>query len=85
MRFDDGTVVEVAHRYALRILYNKCEYGIGFENACEKSIDRLIHKSSMKRISVEGEEVDVSEEERSILLSRVVEYCEKNKLKYRIT
>jgi hypothetical protein len=84
MRLDDDTVIEIAHRYALRILHKECEYSIGFENACEKNIARLIHAGSIERFCAEGNNTAVSDEERSIILSKVAKYCQANALSYRV-
>jgi hypothetical protein len=84
VRLDDGTVVEVMHRYALRIKYLGHDYSIGFEIACEDKVDRLIHPNSIERINIEGSTPVVSEEERVTLVSKVVEYCRLNRLTYRI-
>jgi hypothetical protein len=85
IRLNDGTVVEIAHRYALRIIIEARQYSIGFEDACEPDVDRIIHKNSIERVegACQGD-FAISDEERSTLILKVVEFCAANRYSYRI-
>jgi hypothetical protein len=81
---DDALVVEVAHRYAIRILDGDREFSIGFENACEPNLDRLIHQSTIQCVNKGKGENLVDAVEQVRLLNAVIKFCDKNKLTYRV-
>jgi hypothetical protein len=57
---------------------------IGFEQALEPEVDRLVHPQSIERVGVD-EATPISDEERTELLARVAEYCRAKRLRYRLT
>jgi hypothetical protein len=83
-RFSDGGEMSPVSRMALRyIAADGRTFTIGFEQALESGIDRLVHPQSIERVGVE-QTVPISEEERTELLARVADYCHAKQLKYQL-
>lgn len=83
-RFPDGGEIVLLHRYALRYIANDGrEFSIGFEQALEPGVDRLIHPASIEAVGP-AHSVQISEQERTELLARVLDYCSAKRFTYRV-
>jgi len=85
MRFDDGDRLALLHRYAIRYCRDDKYVDIGFEQAIEPDIDRLIHESSISEWAKSGNIIGkVSDKERDEILDRIMKYCHDKHLTYRV-
>ncbi len=75
----------VLHRYALRFEIDGRSIDIGFEQALEPGVDRLIHEDSILLWNASGKETNVTSTERAAILARVEQYCAVKGFAYRIT
>lgn len=83
MVFDDGSEMELLHRYALRYRQADRTMDIGFELALEPNVDRLIHAETISRWNDPHKNEIADEAERRKILSRVEEYCRAKKFPFR--
>jgi hypothetical protein len=82
--FDDGAKASVLHRYALRLEVGDRTIDIGFEQALEPGVDRLIHGGSIQAWDTPAGGLPVAANERAEILARVIHYCEVKGLTYRV-
>jgi hypothetical protein len=82
--FDDGAKMSVLHRYALRLEVSGRSVDIGFEQALEPGVDRLIHEESILVWNGSEGELAVTPAEREAILEKVEEYCKAKRLTYRV-
>jgi hypothetical protein len=82
--FPDGTRISVIHRYALRYQVGERSVDIGFEQALEHGIDRLIHEASISTWSGPGGESAVTGAERAEISAKVKEYCRAKGLTFQV-
>jgi hypothetical protein len=75
--------MSVLHRYALQFALGERSINIGFEQAFEPGVDRLIHEESIVQWNEPIGEA-VTPEERIATLGRVEQYCAAKGLSYRI-
>lgn len=78
---DSGMAIEVFHRYAMKINDNGKEFSIGFENACDKNIDRLIHINSIEAIE---KTVVLGDVQKDRVIKAAIFFCEKNNYSYKL-
>lgn len=84
-RFSDGCRATLLHRYAIRLEQNSWHVDIGFEQALETNIDRIIHAESIFEWSDNhGNKKTVSDEEKNDILRKLFEYCDAKALSYRV-
>src|SRR5256885_1269305 len=84
-KFSDGAMMSVLHKYSLRYDLGERHVEIGFEQASEPGIDRLIHEGTIVEwVASNGAVATVSAPERSEILARVAEYCRLKGLAYRV-
>ena len=82
-KFPDGATLRELHRYALRFELGNRSVDIGFEQALEHGVDRLIHEESVVQWNGSNGEA-VTPEERAAIIDRVRQYCAVKGLTYRI-
>jgi hypothetical protein len=76
--------MRVLHRYALRFERKDWVIDIGFEQALEPGVDRLIHEKSIELWRSALGQRPVTADEKAELLSLVKEYCEAKRIRYRV-
>ena len=57
---------------------------IGFEQALEPGVDRLIHEGTIQVWRTPQGDVPVTPAERSAIVERVIEYCKIKEMTYRV-
>lgn len=82
--FDDGSNLFVLHRYALRYAMDGHTLDIGFEQALEPGIDRLIHVNTITHWSAPNEQVMLTDDEKRDVVEKIQEYCNVRALSYRL-
>lgn len=82
--FLNGDKVSLLHRFALKLEAGERFVEIGFEQAFEPGVERLIHEGSIQVWKTPQGDVPVSSAERSVILERVIEYCKIKELTYRV-
>lgn len=82
--FPDGAKASLLHRYALKIEIGDRAVEIGFEQALEPGIERLIHEGTISVWKTPQGDVPVTAIERATVLAKVVEYCKIKELTYRV-
>lgn len=83
-RFADGATMSVLHRYALRFERDGWSIDIGFEQALEPGVNRLVHESSIAEWNGTDGRKPVTSQERADVLARVKEYCLAKSMTYRV-
>jgi hypothetical protein len=79
-----GEKVSILHRFALKIEVGSRFVEVGFEQALEPGVERLIHEESIKTWKTPEGDVPVAASERKYIIARVQEYCEAKGLRYRV-
>lgn len=82
--FPGGEKASLLHRFALKLEVGERFVEIGFEQAFEPGVERLIHEGSIRVWKTPQGDVPVSAAERSAILERVIEYCKIKELTYRV-
>jgi hypothetical protein len=82
--FVNGVKVSLLHRFALKLEIGQRFVEVGFEQAFEPGVERLIHEGSIRVWKTRQGDVPVTAAERSAILERVVEYCKIKELTYRV-
>lgn len=82
--FPTGEKISLLHRSALKLAAGERFVEIGFEQACEPGIARLIHEDSILAWKTPQGDVSVTTAEKAIILELVIEYCKIKKLTYRV-
>lgn len=82
--FNDGSSLWVLHRYALRYELNGRILDIGFEQALEPSIDRLIHVNTILHWNVPNDQIMLTDEEKRDVVEKILEYCNVRALTYKL-
>ena len=82
--FPDGARVSLLHKYALRYESGGRSVEVGFEQALEPAVDRLIHENSIVSWVGPAGETSVTIAERTQILARLEEYCRAKGLTYRV-
>ena len=82
--FPGGEKASLLHRFALKLVIGERFVEIGFEQAFELGVERLIHEDSIRVWKTPQGDVPVSPAERSVILERVIEYCKIKELTCRV-
>jgi hypothetical protein len=82
--FPGGEKASLLHRSAMKLEVGARFVEVGFEQAFEPGIERLIHEDSIQAWRTAQGDVPVTPAERAYILDRVVEYCKIKNLSYRI-
>lgn len=82
--FEDGSVLKELHRYALRYESKERSIDIGFEQALEPDVDRLVHLETIHRWNSPHDQQPLTSDERKDILSKIKAYCEEKRLTYRL-
>lgn len=82
--FADGVKISLLHRYALQLEKDGRAIEVGFEQARQPGIDRLIHRESILVWKTKGPEEPVTLDERSEIVARIEEYCRLKGLTFRV-
>ena len=83
-KFRDGSTLSFLHKYALRYQAGDRSAAVGFEQAFEPGVDRLIHESSILTWMGPRGDMAVTPAERADILAKVEEYCRVKALTYRV-
>ena len=82
--FPGGEKASLLHRFALKLEVGERFVEVGFEQAFEPGVERLIHEGSIRVWKTQQGDLSVSSAERSAILERVIEYCKIKELTYRV-
>jgi hypothetical protein len=82
--FPGGEKVSLLHRFALKLEVGGRFVEVGFEQAFEPGVERLIHEDSIRVWKTPQGDVPVTAAERAVILARVIEYCKLKELTYRV-
>lgn len=82
--FASGEKVSLLHRFALKLEIGERFVEVGFEQAFEPGVERLIHEGSIQVWKTLQGDVPVTAAERSAILERVIQYCKIKELTYRV-
>jgi hypothetical protein len=82
--FPDGAKVSLLHRFALKLKVGDRVVEVGFEQAFEPGVERLIHEGSIMVWKTPQGDVPITPAERSVILERLIEYCKIKELTYRV-
>lgn len=82
--FNDGSSLYTIHRYALRYEKNGCFVDIGFEQALESGVDRLVHIKNIKYwdSALENELLSVMDYDE--IIKKIDLYCVEKHLTYKL-
>jgi len=83
-RFNDGSMLRTLHRYALRYEINGRKLDIGFEQALEPQIDRLIHLNTISHWNPPDDQCMLTDDEKRDVLKKISEYCKGKALTYKL-
>jgi hypothetical protein len=82
--FPDGAKASLLHRFALKLEVGERIVEIGFEQAFEPGVERLIHQGSIQVWKTPQGDVAATAAEKAAILERVIEYCKIKELTYRV-
>lgn len=83
-RFADGAKISLAHRYALFFEAGDRSVTIGFEQALEPGIGRLIHRQTIRTWQTPSGDILVTEVERDEIIECIKQYCDIKGFTYRV-
>jgi hypothetical protein len=84
-RFPDGSIIMEVHRYAIRYVIGDRSVDVGFEQAFEPGVDRLIHLGAVRHWNAPHDREVMAVADQNDLVQKLQSYCRDKRLRCRFT